>query len=113
MKMAAAKSKFDQKSGWLWKILNFCSEDAKAVFTAVTVSILFKSFLADPRSIPSSSMAPTLDDGGGSGLVAVNRGLRTCSSGELSWAWWVRPWGCCESGFGWVRDFWLIWVAGL
>ena len=92
MKMAAAKSKFDQKSGWLSKILNFSSEDAKAMFTAVTVSILFKSFLADPRSIPSSSMAPTLDDGGGSGLVAVNRGLRTCSSGELSWAWWIRPW---------------------
>lgn len=61
MKMAAAaESKFDQKSGWFTKILNLCSEDAKAVFTAVTVSILFKSFLAEPRSIPSSSMAPTL-----------------------------------------------------
>ena len=50
--MAAAESKFDQKSGWLSKILNFCLEDAKAVFTVVTVSILFKSFLADMRSIP-------------------------------------------------------------
>ena len=37
-------------------------------------------------------MAPTLDVGGGSGLVAVNRGLRTCTSGGLSWAWWVRSW---------------------
>nr|POE95972.1 hypothetical protein CFP56_47065 [Quercus suber] len=45
-----------------------------------------------PRSIPSSSMVPTLDVGGGSGLVVVNRGLRTCSSSGLSWAWWVRPW---------------------
>ncbi|XP_030924653.1 probable thylakoidal processing peptidase 2, chloroplastic [Quercus lobata] len=45
MKMATtAESKFDQKSGWLSKILNLCSEDAKAVFTAVTVSILFKSY---------------------------------------------------------------------
>ena len=50
--MAAAESKFDQKSGWLSKILNFYSKDAKVVFSAVTVSMLFKSFLADLRSIP-------------------------------------------------------------
>ena len=37
-------------------------------------------------------MAPTLDVGGGSGLVAVNCGLRTCSGCGLSWAWWVRSW---------------------
>nr|POF00407.1 putative thylakoidal processing peptidase 2, chloroplastic [Quercus suber] len=49
MKMAVVESKFDQKSGWLSKILNFCSEDAKAMFSAVTMSILFKSFLVDPR----------------------------------------------------------------
>nr|POE95275.1 50s ribosomal protein l19, chloroplastic [Quercus suber] len=89
MKMAAVKLKFDQKSGWLSKILNFCSKDAKVVFTAVTVSILFKSFWADSRSIPSSSMALTLDVGGGSSLVAVNHGLRTCSGGRLSSAWWI------------------------
>lgn len=52
-----------EKSGWLSKILNFCSEDAKAMFTAVTVTLLFRSFLAEPRSIPSSSMCPTLDVG--------------------------------------------------
>ena len=52
-----------EKSGWLSKILNFCSEDAKAVLTAVTVTLLFRSFLAEPRSIPSSSMYPTLDVG--------------------------------------------------
>ena len=39
-----------------------------------------------------SSMALTLDVGGGSSLVAVNRGLRTCNGSRLSWAWWVRPW---------------------
>lgn len=52
-----------EKSSWLSRLLNVCSEDAKAVFTAVTVSVLFKSFLAEPRSIPSSSMYPTLDVG--------------------------------------------------
>ena len=37
-------------------------------------------------------MAPTLDVGGGLGLVVVNRGLRTCSGNGLLWAWWVRSW---------------------
>ncbi|CAN8315390.1 unnamed protein product [Cochlearia groenlandica] len=50
-------------SGWVNKLLNMCSEDAKAAFTAVTVSILFRSALAEPKSIPSTSMYPTLDVG--------------------------------------------------
>ncbi|KAK7822751.1 hypothetical protein CFP56_036194 [Quercus suber] len=62
------------------------------MFTTMIVSILFKSFWADPRSFPSSSMAPTFEVGGGSGLVAMNHGLRTCSGGGLSWPWWVRSW---------------------
>ncbi|GAU23709.1 hypothetical protein TSUD_304830 [Trifolium subterraneum] len=53
----------DNSSGWISKLLNVCSEDAKAVFTAVTVSLLFKSFLAEPKSIPSASMYPTLEVG--------------------------------------------------
>ncbi|OMO74867.1 Peptidase S26A, signal peptidase I [Corchorus olitorius] len=51
------------KSSWISRFLNVCSEDAKAAFTAVTVSVLFRSFLAEPRSIPSASMFPTLDVG--------------------------------------------------
>jgi len=50
-------------SGWVNKLLSVCSEDAKAAFTAVTVSILFRSALAEPKSIPSTSMYPTLDKG--------------------------------------------------
>lgn len=57
------EKEFDRNGSWLSKIMNFCSEDAKAIFTAATVSLLFRSTLAEPRSIPSASMYPTLDVG--------------------------------------------------
>ncbi|CAI9777794.1 unnamed protein product [Fraxinus pennsylvanica] len=52
-------------TSWLSKLMKFSisSEDAKAAFTAFSVSMLFKSTLAEPRSIPSTSMYPTLDVG--------------------------------------------------
>nr|XP_043636458.1 thylakoidal processing peptidase 1, chloroplastic-like [Erigeron canadensis] len=53
----------NERNGWISKILNVCSDDAKAAFTALSVSILFRSQLAEPRSIPSASMCPTLDVG--------------------------------------------------
>ncbi|KAM7521057.1 hypothetical protein LguiB_020019 [Lonicera macranthoides] len=52
-----------ERSNWLSKLLNCCSDDAKAVFTALSVNILFRSSLAEPKSIPSASMYPTLDVG--------------------------------------------------
>lgn len=58
------KHKASENSGWLSKILSLCSEDAKAVFVAVTVSLMSQyPFLAEPKSIPSSSMYPTLEVG--------------------------------------------------
>ncbi|KAH7866647.1 hypothetical protein Vadar_023224 [Vaccinium darrowii] len=51
------------RSNWLTRLLNFGTEDAKAVFTALSVTILFWSSLAEPRSIPTASMYPTLDVG--------------------------------------------------
>lgn len=52
-------------NSWLCKLKNlgFSSEDAKATFTALSIRILFKSTLAEPRSIPTTSMYPTLDVG--------------------------------------------------
>lgn len=52
-----------ERNNWLSKLINVCSDDAKAAFTALSVSILFRSQLAEPRSIPSASMSPTLDVG--------------------------------------------------
>ncbi|KAF9668616.1 hypothetical protein SADUNF_Sadunf14G0022100 [Salix dunnii] len=54
---------FERSGSWFSRAYNICSEDAKAMFTAATVSLLFRSTLAEPRSIPSSSMSPTLDVG--------------------------------------------------
>ncbi|KAL9244178.1 hypothetical protein vseg_017981 [Gypsophila vaccaria] len=59
----ARESVMERKEGWMWRLFKFSSDDAKAVFTAVTINLLYRSSLAEPRSIPSSSMSPTLHVG--------------------------------------------------
>ncbi|KAM0860227.1 hypothetical protein ACQ4PT_046689 [Festuca glaucescens] len=52
-----------RRNSWLSRWANSCSDDAKAVFAAMTVPLLHRSSLAEPRSIPSKSMYPTFDVG--------------------------------------------------
>ncbi|XP_048129416.1 uncharacterized protein LOC115747855 [Rhodamnia argentea] len=51
------------RNGWFSRLLGVRAEEARAAFTALTVGLLFRSPLAEARSIPSSSMYPTLEVG--------------------------------------------------
>ncbi|KAG6487220.1 hypothetical protein ZIOFF_055805 [Zingiber officinale] len=52
-----------EKRSWISRFLSSCSDDAKTLFAAVSVPLLYGSFLAETKFIPSKSMLPTFEIG--------------------------------------------------
>jgi signal peptidase I len=61
----------------------FCQADVKSYVTSLTLALLFRSLVMEPRFIPSLSMYPTFDIGDQLAVEKVSRYVRPYSRNDV------------------------------